>query len=199
MIILKSQENRNPCRNRFVKSSKGFTLVELMVSLSIFVLAMILITGAVLSVLNINSRAQSQKTAMDNLNFALESMSRAIRFGTSYHCGSNLPLTTPSDCSGGNSSLSVTAGDGSLVTYTLSSNKITRKVGSGATYDITSPEIIIGRLTFRVFGSTSFSNGDTSQPQVIITVSGTSGSANKPKTQSSFNLETTISQRRLDI
>ncbi len=178
--------------------TKGFTLVELMVSLSIFVLAMVLVVGAVLSVLDINNRAQSQKTAMDNLNFALESMSRTIRFGTNYHCGIFPPLTAPNDCASGSYSLSLstTTTSASLVTYGLLNGSLTESINGGTAYAITSPEVTIQSLVFRVFGSAP---GDTFQPEVIITVSGISGSANKPKTQSSFRLETTVSQRRLDI
>ena len=69
-------------------------------------------------------------------------------------------------------------------------------------YTLTSPEVFIQSIAFRVFGSYSYGNGasqDYLQPQVIMTVSGYAGSANKTLTQSFFQLETTISQRKLDI
>jgi|SRR5579872_5946710 len=180
------------------KSGAGFTLVEIMVSLSIFVVVMTLIMGSILSVLNNNQSAQAKKTAMDNLDFALESMARTVRFGVNYHCGSAGTLSSPNDCASGASSLTILASDGSQVTYTLSGGVLTRSVNSGAAYAMTSPEIVINRLAFRVFGSAAYGT-DYLQPQVIITVSGTAGSANKAATQSTFNLETTVDQRKLDI
>ena len=194
-------------RIRSNRKIKGFTLVELMVSLSIFIVIMVVVMGAILSVLNVNTLSQSKKTAMDNLNFSLETIERAIRFGTNYDCGSIQPLTTPEDCSSGNTSLTFTASDGSIVTYTLTGGVITEKVNAGNPLPLTSPEVTIQNLTFRVFGSAPFVNGSPScatpndclQPQVIITVAGIAGSANKPATQASFKMETTVSQRTLDI
>ena len=182
------------------KSGAGFTLVEIMVSLSIFVIIMVVIMGAILGIFDINNKVQTQKTALDNINFALESMSRTIRFGTNYHCGSITPLTSPSDCptSAGLSTFSVTASDGSLITYALVGARLVQAIGSNI-LELTSPEVIIQSVVFRVFGSSPYSSGDMFQPQVIITISGTSGSVNKPKTQSTFRLETTVSQRKLDI
>jgi hypothetical protein len=178
-----------------------------MVSLSIFIIIMLVVMGAILSVLNVNILAQSKKTAMDNLNFSIESMTRAIRFGSIYDCGSLPNPTVPHDCASGNSSLTFTASDGSVVAYTLTGGAITQSVNGGTPQALTSSEVTITKLMFRVFGSSPFIIGSAScsvpndclQPQVIITVSGISGSPNKPATQTTFNLETTVSQRKLDI
>ena len=184
---------------KFKKRNKGFTLIELMVSLSIFVVIMTLVMGSILNAFDLNSKSQSQKTAGDNLNFALESIARTIRFGTNFHCGATAPLNTPNDCASGSSSFSVTGADGILVTYTLSNGAITRSLAGATAQVMTSPEVSITSLAFRVFGSTSYASGDYLQPQVIITMSGTVGSSNKAKTQSTFHVETTVSQRKLDI
>ncbi len=181
-----------------IKSGAGFTLVELMVSMSIFVVIMLLVMGAVLSILNINSKAQSAKTAMDNLDFALESVSRTVRFGTNFHCGLSGTLTAPQNCSSGDTSLTVTASDGSLVTYTVTGGALTRSVNSGTALALTSPEVTISNIKFYVFGAPAY-GVDYLQPRVTIAVAGLAGSANKTITQTSFQLETTVSQRKLDI
>lgn len=180
------------------KSNHGFTLVELMVSLSIFVVVVLVVMGSVLSILDLNRKIQSKKVAMDNLNFALESMARTIKFGTKYHCGATAPLTSPSDCAGGSSSLSLTASDGSLVTYTLSGTGIQRLINSTNALNLTSPEVTVNSITFWVLGSSSYGT-DNLQPRVVISMSITAGSANKAKTQTTFKIETTVSQRKLDI
>ena len=185
-------------KKKAFKTSAGFTLVELMVSLSIFVIVMTIVMGAVLSVVNVNSLAQSKKTAMDNLNFAIESMSRTIRFGTSYHCDVVGTLSTPRDCSAGANSLTLRAVDGSLVTYSLSAGALTRSINGGTALALTSPEVTIQNLSFRVFGSYAY-GVDYLQPQVILTISGLAGTANKVKTQALFKMQTTVSQRQLDI
>lgn len=181
-----------------IKNNKGFTLVELMVSLSIFVVVMTVIMGSILAVLDVNNKDQTKKTAMDNLNVSLESMSRTVRFGTIYHCGSFGTLSQPADCASGGSSFTLKAADGTQVTYSLSGGAITRSVNGGTAQAMTSPEISITSLAFRVFGSYAYGT-DYLQPQVIITVTGTAGTAGKVKDQSTFQIETTVSQRQLDI
>lgn len=65
---------------------KGFTLVELMVSLSIFSIVMVISTGTLLIMIDINAKAQALYTSTTNLSFALDSMTREIRTGYHYYC-----------------------------------------------------------------------------------------------------------------
>jgi Tfp pilus assembly protein PilW len=192
---------------KYLHTKKGFTLVELMVSLSIFIVIMTVVMGAILSVLNLNTISQSRKTAMDNLNFSLETMTRSIRFGTTYDCASVPPLSSPHDCSTGGNSLTFVASDGTQVKYALSNGIITESVNNGTALPLTSGEVTVQNLTFWVLGSAAFVQGTGScsspnncqQPRVIIDVSGIAGGANKPATQASFQIQTTVSQRKLDI
>lgn len=177
--------------------NKGFTLIEILVSLSVFVIVMTISLGAILSVTDMNEKVRTRKTAIDNLNFALDSMSRTIRFGTVYHCGGGT-ISTPADCASGDTSMSVLASDGNRVTYSFSGGSLTKSINSGTPVAFTSPEINITSVKFRVFGSAPYaSDASNLQPQAIITVQGTVGT--KTKSQSTFSIETTVSQRRLDI
>jgi len=65
---------------------RGFTLVEMIVSLALFSVVAVIAIGALLKVINANNKAQSIQSAVTNLNFALESMSRDLRTGTDYDC-----------------------------------------------------------------------------------------------------------------
>src|SRR3989344_3450237 len=69
-----------------LRKSRGFTLIEMMVSTSIFIMVMVVAAGAILSISSANRKSQATKVAIDNLSFALESMSRHIRVGTDYSC-----------------------------------------------------------------------------------------------------------------
>lgn len=183
------------------KGTKGFTLIELMVSLSVFIIVMTVSLGSILSILNANEKSQSKKTAMDNLNYALESMSRTIRFGTSFYCGTTA-VTSPSpaptnDCTSvpGSTSLSIRDANGVLVVYSLSGGQIMKAVNNQTPTPVTSPEVTINRLAFYVFGSAAWP--DQNQPRVTLSLSGTVGT--RAATQSTFNLQTTVSERKLDI
>lgn len=65
--------------------SKGFTLIEIIISLAIFTVVAVIAVGALLRVMDANRKALSLKTSINNLNFVMESMSREIRVGTKYY------------------------------------------------------------------------------------------------------------------
>jgi prepilin-type N-terminal cleavage/methylation domain-containing protein len=175
----------------------GFTLIEMMVSLSVFSVVILLSMGAIVSILDANQKSQTLRSVMDNMNVTLESMSRKVRFGTTYHCGTSIPTNTPADCSSGDSTLTITASDRTLVTYKLSGSRIARSVNGAANSYLTSPDVTIQALTFYVTGSPAYNGGaNTLQPRVIVVIKGYAGAKNT--TKSSFMLQTTISQRKLD-
>jgi prepilin-type N-terminal cleavage/methylation domain-containing protein len=73
----------------FSQKTSGFTLIEIIVSLAIFSMVALVAIGAFLKIIDANKKSQSTKTAVNNLNFALESISREIRVGNKYNCGTN--------------------------------------------------------------------------------------------------------------
>lgn len=97
-------------------TKRGFTLIEIMVAISIFAIVAVIATGALLTANRVNQKAQAVKLAMDNLNFALDSMVFRLRRGGSYHCipdaaslegqsesalDNNYPELTSNNCTGG--------------------------------------------------------------------------------------------------
>lgn len=182
-------------QNNNYKNQRGFTLIEIMVSLSVFIIIMTVSLGSILSILDSNDKSQTKKTGMDNINFALESMSRTVRFGTNYRCGTS--TTNPPavlDCPSGGDTLSLRTAEGALVVYGLSNGRITKTI-NGVTSPVTSSEATITLFRVYVFNSDPLPN--IGQPRVIIVVKGTVG--NKVSTQSTFSLQTMVSQRKLDI
>ena len=176
-----------------MKNSKGFTLIELIVAVGLFALVMMLASGAYLIVLCVNRQAQSISTGINNLSFALESMTRTIRTGTGYNCGGT------GDCPNGASSFSLlddsNGGVPIPVTYSLVGSSIQVNTG-GAISTLTDPSVTITSLTFYAVG-TSPAPADYQQPRVTIVVSGTV-SAGPGKTES-FTVETGATMRGTDI
>ena len=169
--------------------------------------------GSILSVFDTNKKSESLRAVMDNLNFTLEAMTRTIRFGTNYHCNADEGTQSATrDCVptdtvtlGGattqyvSSSFAVTSADGALVVYRLTGGRINRAIGTNPVYNLTSPDVTITNLSFRVIGTDKFSvNADVAQPQVIINIAGFAGATAKPSSQSTFTLQTTVSQRLFD-
>jgi len=187
-------------KNEFKKNC-GFTLVEMLIAVSLFVVIVTFSLGAIITIFDANKKAQSSKTVVDNLNLSLENMSRTVRFGSNYHCGLSGPssssggsLSSPNNCSAGDTALAVTF-KGSVKIFRLNGTAIQISNDSGGTYtNITSSETVIQYLKFYVFGSDS---SDAEQPYVVAVIKGYVGK--NPTTQTTFFIETTMSQRTLDI
>ncbi len=188
------------------KSPAGFTLIEVMVSVSIFSIVMLVSTGAVFSIVEANKKAHTLKSVMTNLNFALESMARDVRVGSQFSCNG------AGDCQGGGDVFSYKANrniiggsENDSVEYRLLDDNVQlpvvkriqkRVYGDGPEFKafITAREINIESLKFYVIG-TQPSPADVKQPKVVITIKGYAGAGN---IKSSFNIQTTISQRSID-
>jgi Tfp pilus assembly protein PilW len=73
----------------------------MLVALALFSIVLVIAVGSVVSLMDANRKARTQKLVRDNLTTALESMSRSIREGGNYSVtdgGSTLTFTAP-DCS----------------------------------------------------------------------------------------------------
>jgi prepilin-type N-terminal cleavage/methylation domain-containing protein len=186
---------------------RGFTLIEMMVAMSIFAIVMMVAVGALLSLTQANERAQGINSVMNNLNAALEDMSRSIRVGTTYHCetSANPPppsvLATPKDCaSGGGVLLAFEPSGGNpanpndQTVYRLNGTQLERSLDSGITWvAMTAPEVSIDKFNFYVIGS---ARGDGIQPRVLMSIH---GSANVPGGATTFVVQASVVQRVLDI
>jgi prepilin-type N-terminal cleavage/methylation domain-containing protein len=208
-------------------NKRGFTLPEMIVAIGIFTAVMFVSTGALLSIVSVNKKAQAQQSAINNLSFALENMARNIRTGSNYHCESSGEPGDSSQYQSGVSLQDCTSG-GSLLIFDASiydSNYVTTGdniwayylkevggVGSGhyqivkmaragsnnrEVYEVTAPEIVITGLKFYVDGTAS---GDSKQPKVRINVTGfafVKENTGNPR-RVDFSLQTTASQRKRD-
>jgi prepilin-type N-terminal cleavage/methylation domain-containing protein len=179
-------------------SKRGFTLIEMIVSLGIFAFVVTVVAGAYLNLVNIDRETRGTNNLVNNLSFAVDSMSRDIRTGTNYQCGgyggANCAVS-PS------STFTFVDSSGNQVTYLLNNGEIgecTGTVGSGctassATY-FTDPGITVSSLAFYVSG---VGTTDTQQPIVTFSINGTISAS--PTDTVSFTTETTATERGIDI
>ncbi|MFH1402347.1 MAG: type II secretion system protein [Patescibacteria group bacterium] len=192
---MRQQKNKN-------KFQTGFTLVEMIVAVALFSIVMVIAMGALLNVLNASQQSQSIQTAVNNLNLAMEMMTREIRTGYDYHCGSEGTYTSPKDCLTGENFIAFEPFDGNpaspndQVVFKYENKQIWKSTDGGVTFaTLTSPELHLERLLFIVVGS---ENVDI-HPKVLIVVGGYAGDENREKGRSYFNLQTTISQRKIEF
>ena len=185
-------------RTKIKQKNSGFTLIELMVATSIFVIVMLSSMSALFILLGAGKNSKALQSAMDNVNFAIESMTRSIRMGTNYYCGSfsASDLTSTSNCGSGDYLIS-------FVPQSQNGVPATSRVGyqnvAGVLkrYDsantngvpIVSPNVFIEELKFFVNGSNP---SDSKQASVYVVMKGTVTTQNGPV---SFSLQTLASQR----
>jgi len=84
--------------------SRGFTLIEIIVSLAIFSVVAVIAIGALVRVTSANRQAQSIQSGVNNVSFIMDSMSRELRTATNISCyfgasrGSNGLVAPGSPC-----------------------------------------------------------------------------------------------------
>ena len=188
-------------QNNIQTESKGFTLLELLISLSVFSVVSFVLVVSTLSVVHAGRRSEESIVAMDNLHFALEDMIRTLRFGGAYHCGTSGVVTAPMDCLSGDSTIYFEqyGGDpglsGDQVVYDLdpSTGQIRKSTDGGATkHSLTSTKLKITSLKFYVRGS---SPTDLVQSRVLVSISGETLGLSAGK---EFHLQTTVMQGATD-
>ncbi len=69
-----------------INHQAGFTLIEMIVSLAVFLVVITISVGALLMLIGTNEQLQAEQSVMTNLSFALDSMTREIRTGSHYYC-----------------------------------------------------------------------------------------------------------------
>jgi prepilin-type N-terminal cleavage/methylation domain-containing protein len=198
------------------QKNTGFTLIEMLVALSLFTIVVTIAVGAFLSLIGASKSVQGEQSVMTTLTFVLDSMTREIRTGTNYYCASRATLagapagtSTTQDCgsySAINRGLSFIEAGSSITTgssnkriayYFDSSgatNTIMRKVGSGTPQSIVSDGITVTDAQFFVTGSDRLGTGtNINQPTVTIILEA------RDESGATTTLQTTVTQRELDI
>lgn len=66
--------------------SRGFTLIEILVSLAIFSVVAVIAIGALVRVTSANRQAQAIQSGVNNVSFIVDTISREMRVGTTYDC-----------------------------------------------------------------------------------------------------------------
>jgi len=160
-------------KKKVFKEEKGFTLVEVLVVMSLFTFIVTISLGAITQVFDVNRRAQSMSFIMDNLSNNLEIITTQIRFGEEYSC--------ESEGSNGCDGIKFINYNEEEMVYFLEDGIIKAKIGGENPYRISSPEVHIGNLQFYIEDSL-----------VTVVIKGEVGSSSG---RSEFHLQTSTSKR----
>ncbi len=187
---------------------RGFTLVEMIVSVGIFAVVMLVATSAYFSLISIDRRARATNQVVNNLSFAMDAMVRGIRTGTAYRCYNGSPLPDVDGNSYNNTctefyytDTNLPAGNNVVTFYQKGDGTIGQCIGAtrcdadALSSSLTDPAITITGLFFNVRGA-GISNDQ--QPQVLFTVKGTLP-ADTSGNKATFVIEEDATQRLTDL
>lgn len=170
---------------------RGYTLIELIVSVALFSIVMLIATAAFLKVIQLDRQARATNDVVTNLSYVVDSMARSVRTGSEYVCGTGDCESTPRD------TFTFTDADGRSVSYGRNGGSVEQCI-DGTCMPITDPRITVGTLAFYARGTASGQSGDVSQPFVVFTLHGSivPDSSSAPI---EFTIESAASQRLIDI
>ena len=192
------------------KQNTGFTLIEMMIAITIFLFVVMIGMTALLNAGAVHNNSKNMNSIMDNLSFIMDDMSRNIRTGFDYQClirtntySSNSNLTGPASCDDGfgiafeNAEGNVSSNNDQWIYYFKDGKiyKLTTGISDNPV-QLNPDEIVIdsSQSGFSVLGAepTSASPVDNQQPLVVIRMT---GSITYHETKIPFSIQTSVSQR----
>lgn len=173
-----------------LKSNNGFTLVELMVATSLFIVIMISALGSLFVLIDESKNSRALRVSMENVNFAMDSMTRAIRMGTDYSCDGSLLGCVDGTRISFVPQSNTNEDTPSRVEYLFRDNKLLLTDDTHSEVSIVSPDVKIDDVKFNV--RVPVSADSQIHPNVYITMKGTVMVNGVP---TSFALQTLASQR----
>ena len=160
-----------------MKRNRGYTLIELLVALSIFVIVVIVVLGLFSMAIKGQRKIIAQQNVQENARFLLEFMAKEIR------------MSTINSSNGVLGSLAITRSDGDPVDYTITSGKLFRN-----DKQVNSDEVTITGF----FSIEGYGESDGFQPKVTISI-GVNDTSGKVEGRAKINIQTTLSQRNIDL
>lgn len=189
-------------------TSFGYSLIEILVSITIFSIAVAGPTGIFISSVRSQNRALSLRQTLDNVTYIIEYVSRALRMakkevGDPLTClpsyGLNYATTTLRDLGAGPTTYSglgikfIHRDDSCREIFLDRADKRLKESRDGAApLPLTSAALEVSFLGFRISGK---GQDDNYQPRItmVLEIAGDASGLQKTK------IQTTISQRNLDV
>jgi prepilin-type N-terminal cleavage/methylation domain-containing protein len=183
----------------FAKNNQGFTLLEVIVALTVLTIALSSVSGSFISVIRSQKYAQERVLIINQLSYVVEYLSRALRMARKDDTVGGL------DCLPGLSKVNyaLTRGGRGIKFqaynqqcqefYWDENNKKLKEVKNNVEADLTSNDLEI--INFLIGPADSWDQNDEDQPRVTFLIE--ARSVKLP--QISLKIQTSISQRNLDV
>ncbi|OGG38588.1 hypothetical protein A3I34_02335 [Candidatus Jorgensenbacteria bacterium RIFCSPLOWO2_02_FULL_45_12] len=157
-------------KKRF-SGNRGFTVVEMLVALTVFSILLVVAVGIFLSALKNQRFITERISAGSNAGIALEQISRELRTGY-FDPSLGAPLPNRATClnsitfvSGQEAGIS---GKEAIVTYSLSNGRIFRSVSGGSGEALTAGNVLVENACFEIYQTNDVGNVECYPPRFFI-------------------------------
>jgi prepilin-type N-terminal cleavage/methylation domain-containing protein len=194
---------------------KGFTLIEMLVTVGLFAIIITIAVGGFVNAERTQRQVSSLISAQSNVSIALEQMSRDIRTGYLFCHDPGVSIYSSRCNDAANAelpycvvenptssipiwmcpSLDFRDANGNEIKYSWAGGALTESVNSSTPQSITGNTVYVKYLKFQVFGQTE---GDHWPPRITISLGIAASSTDTAVKNDVFNLETTVSARSID-
>jgi len=190
---------------------KGYSLIEVLVAVAIFTIVVAAPTGFFVSSLKGQLKSLASQKLLDNSSYVLEYMSRSLRMAMKELSTDPLGACLFQDGTGtilyGYNYQITREGDGlKFINYKgecqeffwdKNDYRLKESKGGGAPVVLTSEDLEV--ISFKIGPDDSWDQADTAQPRVTIFLDIKGGKGQKPELRPEIKIQTTVSQRNLDV
>lgn len=182
---------------------KGYTLIEILVAVSIFTVIISAPTGFLVGSLRAQLKVLASQKLLDQTSYLMEYMSRALRMAQKDKSGT---CVTPGEGNNyknyekiGSTGIRFKNYKGECQEFFLDENprKLKQSINGAASVPLTSDDLEI--VLFKIGSDASWDQGDQDQPKVTLFLDIKGGRGRDEKLRPEIKIQTTISQRNLDV
>jgi prepilin-type N-terminal cleavage/methylation domain-containing protein len=184
--------------------NRAFTLIEIMVAVGIFAILLTTFTGFFLSAVQAQRKALASQELIDNVSYNLEYMSRAIRMARKDMAGSCLTGAKYNyETNAERNKIRFLNYQNKCQEFFLDGNQLKERKStnnSEANFEAPLPltPVNLEVVSFQLGPSDSWGQGQETQSRVTLYLE-IKGKGEKPELQPSIKIQTTISQRNLNV
>ena len=192
-------------------TKNAYTLIEVLVAVGLFTIVIAAPTGFFVSSIKGQQKALASQEVLDEVSYALEYMSRSLRMAKKeMNCTSKLEPTTCVclETSGYGVNYELTH-EGKGIKFTnyrnqcqeffldVNDNRLKEVKDGGEAIPLSSNELEV--VSFKMGPQDSWGQNDNKQPKITLFLEAKGVESARPELQPKIQIQTTISQRNLDV
>ena len=178
--------------------NRGYTLIEILVAVGIFTVVIAAPTGFLVSSLKGQQKALSSQELVDGVSFSLEYMSRAIRMAKKDLTGFCITQDMNYETTRGGKGIKFKNYEGVCQEFFWDTDNTLKEVkDTGFPVALTSNDLEV--ISFKFGPDGSWDQNDNEQPRITLFLEVKGIKSQKPELQPQIKIQTTISQRNLDV